>query len=80
MGPNSINHFSSKIAADSMQAAAPAARTASTSGTSAVGGLKINYGDPMKADRLMAGLAALRQAQQATGTYIQSVNPELATI
>ncbi len=75
MGPNSINASRSAATMGPMPASTPAAQAASTTG-----GLKINYGDPVKAERLQAGLRALQAAQARTEGFIRTINPELGML
>lgn len=77
MGPNSINTFSSTAALGA--AAAPAETSAAHAAKPATsdGGIKIYYGDSIKADRLQAGLRGLQAAQAKTELFIRTINPEL---
>ena len=76
MGPNSIHSFNtgSALGTGAATAAAPASGAA---GPTANSGLKIHYGDSIKADRLQAGLRGLHAAQAKTELFIRSINPEL---
>ncbi len=80
MGPNSINTFSSTAAlgatAAPVAASAPNAATAAT----AANGIKINYGDSIKAERLQAGLRGLQAAQAKTELFIRTINPDLGKL
>ncbi len=77
MGPNSINTFNNTAAMGTT--AAPAEVSAGKPPTSA-GGIKIHYGDSIKADRLQAGLRGLQAAQAKTELFIRSINPELGKL
>ncbi len=83
MGPNSINTFSSTAALGATAAPAavstPNAATAATAATAA-NGIKINYGDSIKADRLQAGLRGLQSAQAKTELFIRTINPDLGKL
>lgn len=77
MGPNSINTFSSTAALGATPAPAPADPAGAAT---AANGLKINYGDSIKADRLQAGLSGLQAAHAATELYIRTINPDLGKL
>ena len=74
MGPNSINTFSS---APSLSPSPEPAQAGNIQSATAANGLKIHYGDSIKADRLQAGLRGLQAAQAKTERYIRTINPEL---
>ncbi len=76
MGPNSINASRSAIAMGAIQESNPASAQVTTT----AGGLKINYGDSVKAERLQAGLRSLQAAQARTEGFIRTINPDLGTL
>ncbi len=77
MGPNSINTFNNTAA---MGTAAAPAEAGATKTTTLANGVKIHYGDSIKADRLQAGLRGLQAAQAKTELFIRSINPELGKL
>jgi hypothetical protein len=80
MGPNSINTFSSTSALSTTPAPAPGSVASAGKGAAAVNGMKIHYGDAVKADRLQAGLRALQAAHAATELFIRTINPDLGKL
>jgi len=82
MGPNSINTFSGTTAMGATPSSAPAQASGAQAATAATAanGLKIHYGDSIKADRLQAGLRGLQAAQAKTELYIRTINPELGKL
>ena len=76
MGPNSINTSRSTASMGAMPASTPTA----AQGATPPSGLKINYGDSIKAERLQAGLRALQAAQAKTGSFIHTINPEIGKL
>ena len=76
MGPNSINASRSAATMGPMPESSPA----TAQGAATASGLKINYGDAVKAERLQAGLRALQAAQARTEGFIRTINPELGKL
>ncbi len=80
MGPNSINTFSSTAALGATAAPAAVSTPNAATAATAANGIKINYGDSIKADRLQAGLRGLQSAQAKTELFIRTINPDLGKL